>query len=148
MRNFNNWIKSMLIQEYVTKLQSGGTSGLKVLDLGCGKGGDLLKWSKSRTDHVVGLDIAETSIQQAKERYEKMKVAYLMASFKRGTLKGYVRKIRKKVTGKNKLGGFTTYTLYRVSIVYFSLSGWNNRCHYLLSVQYLIDASALEIPSQ
>lgn len=24
-----------------------------VLDLGCGKGGDLLKWQKGRVDHVI-----------------------------------------------------------------------------------------------
>jgi len=72
MRNFNNWIKSMLMQEYVSKLEAKGLRGLKVLDLGCGKGGDLLKWQKSRVSHVTGLDIAETSIEQCHERFKKM----------------------------------------------------------------------------
>lgn len=40
----------------------------KVLDLGCGKGGDLQKWQKARTRLYFGLDIAETSIHQARER--------------------------------------------------------------------------------
>ena len=75
MRNLNNWIKSMLIQDYVSKLaNSGSLDCLTVLDLGCGKGGDLLKWDKSRAKHVVGLDIADTSIEQCKQRYEIMKV--------------------------------------------------------------------------
>ena len=39
------------------------------------KGGDLLKWERSRVHHVVGLDIAETSIEQCKDRYDKMKVS-------------------------------------------------------------------------
>jgi len=75
MRNFNNWIKSTLIQEYVVKIKSNKEDGygLKVLDLACGKGGDLLKWQRSNVRHVVGVDIAGTSIEQCKERYQDMK---------------------------------------------------------------------------
>ena len=29
-----------------------------VLDIGCGKGGDLLKWSRAQIDHFVGVNIA------------------------------------------------------------------------------------------
>lgn len=42
-----------------------------MLDLGCGKGGDLLKWQKGHVSHVVCADIAQTSIEQCKERYSK-----------------------------------------------------------------------------
>jgi len=70
MRNLNNWIKSMLIQDYVSKLDQ---SQFKVLDIGCGKGGDLLKWSKYAVGHMVGVDIAETSIDQCKDRYQHLK---------------------------------------------------------------------------
>jgi len=75
MRNFNNWIKSMLINEYLDKVRKAeGFSGqVAVLDLGCGKGGDLTKWHKARVDRVVGVDIAGTSIEQAKDRYHEMK---------------------------------------------------------------------------
>ena len=44
-----------------------------VLDLGCGKGGDLLKWSKAGVDQMTCVDIAQTSVEQAKGRYNDMK---------------------------------------------------------------------------
>merc|ERR1719365_436679 len=46
---------------------------VSVLDLGCGKGGDLTKWHKAKVDHVVGVDIAATSIEQCKDRFHEMK---------------------------------------------------------------------------
>ncbi len=53
--------------------ENGHHCRLNVLDLGCGKGGDLLKWERGRVHHVVCADIAETSIEQCKERYAKLK---------------------------------------------------------------------------
>ncbi|NXF20063.1 MCES methyltransferase, partial [Rhodinocichla rosea] len=48
-------------------------SDITVLDLGCGKGGDLLKWKKGRIKKLVCTDIADISVQQCKHRYEEMK---------------------------------------------------------------------------
>lgn len=39
----------------------------------CGKGGDLLKWRNANIKHLIGVDLAEVSIRQCKERYEEMK---------------------------------------------------------------------------
>lgn len=74
MRNFNNWIKSVLINEFITKTKSGLKLGepLRVLDMCCGKGGDLLKWDKGGITHLICTDIAEVSIQQCEERYRAM----------------------------------------------------------------------------
>lgn len=74
MRNFNNWIKSALINEYLTKVKETLKLGepLRVLDMCCGKGGDLLKWEKSAITHLICTDIAEVSIQQCEERYKSM----------------------------------------------------------------------------
>jgi hypothetical protein len=71
LRNFNNWIKSVLITRFAhTALVSstvvdgaggrGGRGSLrgKVLDMGCGKGGDLNKWSKARIKEYVALGIS------------------------------------------------------------------------------------------
>ena len=80
MRNFNNWIKSVLIQEYVEKIKEKRKENnpderisLNVLDIACGKGGDLMKWQRSNVGHVVGVDIASTSIEQCKDRYRDMR---------------------------------------------------------------------------
>lgn len=49
LRDFNNWTKSVLIREFVSQRK------LSVLDLACGKGGDLFKWDKASVQHVTGI---------------------------------------------------------------------------------------------
>lgn len=73
MRNFNNWVKSMLIKEYCEKLKEKDIEKRCVLDIGAGKGGDLLKWKKGGIHYLVCADIAETSVEQCKQRYIEMK---------------------------------------------------------------------------
>jgi mRNA (guanine-N7-)-methyltransferase len=93
LKKFNNWIKSVLIGKFTYRPRNG--PGAKVLDMGCGKGGDLNKWKQAKIQLYVGLgesalplapplvcsrtarnhltaDIAATSIDQADERYRKM----------------------------------------------------------------------------
>ncbi|CRL06306.1 CLUMA_CG018895, isoform A [Clunio marinus] len=74
LRNFNNWIKSMLISEYLQKIKDSIQFGspLRVLDMCCGKGGDLLKWQKGNISYLICTDIASMSIEQCKARYEKI----------------------------------------------------------------------------
>lgn len=66
VRNFNNWVKSVLIHEY-------SRSGATVLDLACGKGGDLPKWKRTSIRRMVGVDIAEVSVEEARRRYGEMR---------------------------------------------------------------------------
>jgi mRNA (guanine-N7-)-methyltransferase len=90
LKSFNNWVKSVLISRFThPALQSSPSSSYyssnnnnprskskgkgKVLDLGCGKGGDLTKWSKANVREVVCVDIAEVSVDQARTRWETMK---------------------------------------------------------------------------
>lgn len=73
LRSFNNWVKSTIIHKFTRSDEHGGDP-LRVLDIGCGKGGDLGKWAQTSrdVDLYVGIDPAEVSIDQARERYEQM----------------------------------------------------------------------------
>uniref|UniRef100_A0A182M0T5 mRNA cap guanine-N(7) methyltransferase n=1 Tax=Anopheles culicifacies TaxID=139723 RepID=A0A182M0T5_9DIPT len=74
MRNFNNWIKSCVIEKYAA-LVKGRTplgSPFRVLDMCCGKGGDLIKWSNSNVTHLICTDIAQVSLEQCESRFNKM----------------------------------------------------------------------------
>jgi len=57
LRQMHNLIKASLIQKY---------AGERVLDLACGRGGDLAKYSENT--HYVGMDISSESIAEAKSR--------------------------------------------------------------------------------
>ncbi|RYP12169.1 hypothetical protein DL767_011374 [Monosporascus sp. MG133] len=87
LRSFNNWVKSTIIQKFSPDEDHtpgaherghdfAGTGGheLLVLDIGCGKGGDLGKWQQApqRVGLYVGLDPADVSIEQARDRYRNM----------------------------------------------------------------------------
>ncbi|KAH8102839.1 guanine-N(7)-methyltransferase [Cristinia sonorae] len=104
LKNFNNWVKSVLISQFAHPvlssssnfgpyLQAGpGPVGMrgrpmsargagKVLDMGCGKGGDLTKWAKARIKEYVGVDIAAVSVDQARERYNSLRGPKFDATF-------------------------------------------------------------------
>lgn len=90
LKSFNNWIKSVLISQFATpafkestvvgsappqqhgRNYRGNPRMGKVLDLGCGKGGDLQKWSKARIADYVGVDIAAMSVDQAYHRWQDL----------------------------------------------------------------------------
>lgn len=59
LKSFNNWIKSVLIGKFAKRAFEGAAPGVrmrgKVLDMGCGKGGDLQKWKKAQVKELVGL---------------------------------------------------------------------------------------------
>lgn len=71
LKSFNNWVKSVLIAKYARDYHRQGETQLqppphgrrpprqrrtlKVLDLGCGKGGDLMKWEKANIKEYVGV---------------------------------------------------------------------------------------------
>ena len=89
LRSYNNWVKSCMIQRFSPEEKEEEEElgwgeeakapeqqkPLLVLDIGCGKGGDLGKWqlAPQPVELYVGLDPAATSIQQAEDRYSQMR---------------------------------------------------------------------------
>ena len=83
MREFHNWLKSTLIYTYARKFKYEKDSKLtrtSVLDFGCGRGGDLMKWYHSKVGYYVGLDPSYedifSSINGAVSRYNDVKKKY------------------------------------------------------------------------
>ncbi|KRZ59463.1 mRNA cap guanine-N7 methyltransferase, partial [Trichinella nativa] len=74
LRRLNNWIKSILIHEALRKVKTDRhrVGEIRVLDLCCGKGGDLQKWKFGNIDQLTAVDIAEVSVSHCKERYSSL----------------------------------------------------------------------------
>lgn len=53
LKKFNNWVKSVLIGKFA--FRERGQPGAKVMDIGCGKGGDLMKWKQARIELYVAM---------------------------------------------------------------------------------------------
>ncbi|KAG5187901.1 S-adenosyl-L-methionine-dependent methyltransferase [Tribonema minus] len=70
LRRFNNWVKMLLIRR--AEPERGGGKSVRVLELACGKGGDLPKWSagEHKPKHYVGMDIAKQSLVDMVARLE------------------------------------------------------------------------------
>ncbi len=60
MRSFNNYIKSLMIA-------GASTAGNSLLDLSCGRGGDINKWKASKYSRIVGLDFSQHGINSLDE---------------------------------------------------------------------------------
>ena len=57
MRAFNNWIKTNMISTYCQNKSS-------VLDIGCGRGGDLIKFIHAGVSEYVGIDIDDNGLHK------------------------------------------------------------------------------------
>jgi mRNA (guanine-N7-)-methyltransferase len=78
MRTFNGWVKATQIQELDPKTGKMGKKvgvPLRVLDLACGKGGDLKKWilHPRGVSNYVGIDVARGSLVDAAIRAREMR---------------------------------------------------------------------------
>ena len=71
-RNFNSWIKSLIISLYHAPENNKSKS---VLDLGCGRGGDLLKMYHAKVNEYIGVDKDYdglfNAVDSANTRFEK-----------------------------------------------------------------------------
>lgn len=79
MRAFNGWVKATQIAELDPRTGIGKkaskTQPLRILDLACGKGGDLGKWTLHPRGirNYVGVDVARGSLKDAAIRARKMR---------------------------------------------------------------------------
>lgn len=80
MRAFNGWVKATQIQELnPITIQQGkrkkGSAPLRILDLACGKGGDLGKWilHPRKMSNYVGVDVARGSLKDAAIRVRNLR---------------------------------------------------------------------------
>jgi mRNA (guanine-N7-)-methyltransferase len=112
LRNANNWIKNYLIRVFL--------QGPIVLDIGCGKGGDLFKFlSNHKTQCYIGFDRSEKLIQVAKERLAK---THDKNKNKQVTL--FVADLLKKDTWYNEhLEGNVDFINMQFCVHYFMISG-------------------------
>ncbi len=68
MREFNNWIKSIIIYTYCSPMPispNGKIVRQNILDIGCGRGGDILKMYHARIGEYVGIDVDFEGIYSA-----------------------------------------------------------------------------------
>lgn len=67
LQHFHNiWIKKNLIYDYSpSKLENSEYPKGKLLDLACGKGGDLSKWKNAKFKEVISLDIDKSCVEYA-----------------------------------------------------------------------------------
>ncbi len=73
-RTFNNWIKAILINKICNELGNSDEKNLSVLDLCCGRGGDLKKYFiTNKVKLFVGSDLSEKLLQNAMERLKRIK---------------------------------------------------------------------------
>lgn len=69
LRSFNNWVKASMINKYCHILGRD----VSVLELCCGKGGDLDKYFMNKIKLFVGADISGELLENAMTRLEKIK---------------------------------------------------------------------------
>lgn len=75
MRNFNNAIKYMLLGNWVKRRAENAP--LVILDLCCGKGGDLNKCEFVNVNQYIGIDISDASVREAFSRYSRSKARWI-----------------------------------------------------------------------
>ncbi|CTQ41220.1 mRNA (guanine-N7-)-methyltransferase [Babesia microti strain RI] len=80
LRKHNNMVKRGLIYVFVKK-------NSRVLDLACGRGQDLDKYSSVGINYLVGIDISSREIQEARRRFNQRKNSFsFTAEFHHGNL--------------------------------------------------------------
>lgn len=71
-RKISNNVKQQILMTTTSVLRASGVSRIHLVDLCCGRGGDIFKWDKSKIDKVSAFDNHLPSIEEAINRYKKV----------------------------------------------------------------------------
>lgn len=158
MRNFHNWIKSNIIYTYCSKktLLDSSKVIMDVLDIGVGRGGDLMKLYHAKVKSAVCIDVNEANIFSGSDgaisRYNVMKkkmpgfpkMSFVVANggqkfdfenqSKLGKMNNQNVKLLKQIFGDNmKSQKFYTFDVFNVQfVIHYLLQNtetWNNFCY-------------------
>jgi mRNA (guanine-N7-)-methyltransferase len=66
IKRYHNSVKRKLIQTFAKNVP-------RLLDIACGRGGDISKWNAAGVGHVTGIDISSKEVEEARSRYENFK---------------------------------------------------------------------------
>lgn len=77
MRNFQNWITSILIYTYINSMYEQANQKLSVLDIACRRGEDIMKYYYGKVDFMVATDVDNDSLMSpvdgALSRYNQLR---------------------------------------------------------------------------
>ncbi|GAB5361838.1 hypothetical protein AAMO2058_000747000 [Amorphochlora amoebiformis] len=68
LKKFHNQVKRKMIMRFCSRHSNRSGEGLRLLDLACGRGGDLNKWGSAGISFVRGIDLSPAEIEEAKRR--------------------------------------------------------------------------------
>ncbi|EAY11213.1 mRNA capping enzyme, large subunit family protein [Trichomonas vaginalis G3] len=91
LREFNNWVKSWLILKYCPQQNAN------ILDLACGKGGDIPKYKLKNPAFIAFADISDESVKECYRKYkplsDKIKAQFIIGDSFNCNLKSLLPKI-------------------------------------------------------
>lgn len=78
IKKYHNAVKRQLIQTFAKNVP-------RLLDIACGRGGDISKWNDAGVGHVTGIDISSKEIAEARSRYESTEKTTTKCTFEIGS---------------------------------------------------------------
>lgn len=73
IRDFHNYVKSNVIKTIVDVIRkSNSKNKINLLDIGVGRGGDILKWIQNGINYIIGVDKSQAEIDVALERIKRI----------------------------------------------------------------------------
>lgn len=86
MRNYHNYVKRTVLSRITDFYDT--TSKLSILDIGCGRGGDIHKYhDNKKISNLIGFDLSEDCVDIAKKRFLDKKSPNLSADFYQADLR-------------------------------------------------------------